>query len=167
MKNEYQEEVNKNYDFFKQNEDRWNALNPDKKHVLIKNQKEIGFYYTFKEAYYAARDKFACEPFSIQEIRPIPMRLNERFMVDRECSMESADDIVQKVSVLKGVGPFNERGIKSTRRGIGQDVIDQYEANPSRSARLKFAMAVNEYINYIYTMSGDIVDSKWGLVHKL
>ena len=76
MKNEYQDEVNKNYEFFKKNEDRWYALNPTKKYVLIKNQKEIGFYSTFEEAYNAAKNKFNEEPYSIQELREIPLRLN-------------------------------------------------------------------------------------------
>ncbi|MCL8209825.1 hypothetical protein [Spiroplasma attinicola] len=67
-KDKYQLEVEKNYDWFKENKRKIVEENPNKinYYALIKNQKLISLYRAYDEAIIEANKKYKNEPFSIQ-----------------------------------------------------------------------------------------------------
>lgn len=72
----YQQEVDKNYEWFIKNKSKIIKENPKKigYFVLIKNQELIGLYKTYEEVTIVANTKFKDEPFSIQQLE------NEEFI---------------------------------------------------------------------------------------
>lgn len=70
IKDKYQEEVDKNYEWFQKNKEKLIKENPDKigHYILLKNQNLINFYEKYKEASIEAHKKFKDEPFSIQKL---------------------------------------------------------------------------------------------------
>lgn len=69
-KDKYQEEVDKNYEWFQKNKEKLIKENEDKigHYVLLKNQNVINFYETYKEVSIEGHKKFHDEPFSIQKL---------------------------------------------------------------------------------------------------
>ncbi|WP_252320059.1 MULTISPECIES: hypothetical protein [Spiroplasma] len=69
-KDKYQEEVDKNYEWFQKNKEKLIKENEDKigYYVLLKNQNIVGIYKTYKEVFFTAHKKFNNEPYSVQQL---------------------------------------------------------------------------------------------------
>ncbi len=69
-KDKYQQEVDKNYEWFQKNKEQLIKENKNKigYYVLLKNQSVVGFYKNYEEVIIEAHKKFNEEPFSIQEL---------------------------------------------------------------------------------------------------
>ena len=70
----HQQEVDANYTYFKENEDRW-YYEHSNAYVLLKGKQAIGFYGEFKDAIDEALNKYRDAPYSIQKIREEPLRV--------------------------------------------------------------------------------------------
>lgn len=70
IKDKYQEEVDKNYEWFQKNKEKLIKENENKVgyYVLLKNKNVIGYYKDYEEVIIEAHKKFNDEPFSIQEL---------------------------------------------------------------------------------------------------